>query len=197
MEWLFLTCHNYWVVCRLVKDDEHPFLAYSSMISIKDSSQPFRAFLGAILSEMKGVSVEPSTFDPDMELDTIVEEEYEDPGPLSEGDTGNSSGAYRDSSSKGTATKPPLTRKRARDEGNESGLMVRFMHCHRHVDSLIHSDYFVFHEIASILPSVGTSLYLSEQHSRPSAVLREQETTPVVNSLCRIWVDWQRLGVSF
>ena len=30
MEWLFLTCHNYWIVCRLVRDDEHPFEHFSA-----------------------------------------------------------------------------------------------------------------------------------------------------------------------
>jgi hypothetical protein len=131
MEWLFLSCHNYWVVCRLVKDDEHPFLAYSSMINIQDSSEPFRAFLGAILSVVTGVSVEPSTFNPHMELDIIIEEEEEDPGFLPEDDIENGSRAYRGGSSKGTATKSPLTRgiKHSRDEGNESGLMVcPFLH---------------------------------------------------------------------
>src|SRR5258708_417285 len=100
------------------------------MISIKDSSIPFRAFLGAILSEIMGVPVERSTFDPHMDFDIIEEGEDEDPGPLSEGDLSDGSGAYRGgASSKRTATKPPLTRKRARDGDNESGLMVRpFLH---------------------------------------------------------------------
>ncbi|KIM82646.1 hypothetical protein PILCRDRAFT_97458 [Piloderma croceum F 1598] len=59
MEWLFLSCHNYWVVCCLVKDDEHPFLVYSSIIS---------------------VSIKPSTFGPRMELDTIIDEDDIDNG---------------------------------------------------------------------------------------------------------------------
>jgi hypothetical protein len=102
------------------------------MISI-DSSEPFQVFLGVILSVIKGVPVTPSKFNPHMKLDTIIEEEDEDPGPLPEDDIGNGSGAYRGSSSTGTATDPPLSRgtKRARDEGNECGLMVRpFLHCH-------------------------------------------------------------------
>jgi hypothetical protein len=82
MEWLFLTCHNYWIVCRLVRDDDHPFLAYSPKISIKDSSEPFRAFLGAIISVLKGAHIEPSTFNPDIQLDTIIEDTNE--GPLQE-----------------------------------------------------------------------------------------------------------------
>ena len=83
-EWLFLTCHNYWVVCHLVKDNNHPFLVYSSMISIEGSSQSFQLFLGAILSVTKGISVNPSTFNLGMELDTIIEDK--DPGSLSEDD---------------------------------------------------------------------------------------------------------------
>src|ERR1700728_733577 len=81
LEWMFITCHNYWIVCRLVKDAQHPYLAYSPLISIENSSEPFRAFLGAILSVIKGVPVDPSEYSPDMELDTITEE-----GPLSEDD---------------------------------------------------------------------------------------------------------------
>ena len=71
MEWLFLSCHNYWIVCRLVRDDDHPYLAYSPEITIKDSSEPFRAFLGAILSVAKDVPVECSAYSSDMELDII------------------------------------------------------------------------------------------------------------------------------
>ncbi|KAH9049838.1 hypothetical protein EDB84DRAFT_1555805 [Lactarius hengduanensis] len=54
MEWVFLTCHNYWVVFRLVSNNDDPFLAFSPMCSIEDSSEPFRAFLGAILSVLYG-----------------------------------------------------------------------------------------------------------------------------------------------
>ncbi|KIL63597.1 hypothetical protein M378DRAFT_659768 [Amanita muscaria Koide BX008] len=89
MEWMFLTCHNYWIVCRLVRGD-HPYLVHSSEISIKNSSEPFRAFLGAILSVVQGVPVEPSTYSSDMKLDTIEEEE-EDESPFTD------SGTYRGS----------------------------------------------------------------------------------------------------
>jgi hypothetical protein len=74
MEWLFLTCHNYWIVCRLVRHDSHPFLLYSPKISIEDSSVPFRTFLGAILSSIKGVSVDSSAFNPEMQVDTMIGE---------------------------------------------------------------------------------------------------------------------------
>lgn len=123
MEWLFLSCHNYWIVCRLVNDDDHPYLAYSPEISIKDSSEPFRAFLGAILSVSKGVPVEASAYSSDMQLDTI-EEEIDD-GPSPEDDIGYGSGAYSGSSGRAAATGSPMTRNSTLEHNNaESELMV-------------------------------------------------------------------------
>jgi hypothetical protein len=92
-------------------------------INIKDSSEPFRAFLGAILSVLKGAHIEPSTFNPDMQLDTIIEET--DDGPLPEDDIDDHSGAYPGSSSKDGATELPMTRYRSRAGRNnaEPGLM--------------------------------------------------------------------------
>ena len=74
MEWLFITCHNCWIVCCLVRDDHPPFLAYSLMISINNTSMPFRALLSAILSVVKKVPVKPTKFSPKIELDTIDDE---------------------------------------------------------------------------------------------------------------------------
>ena len=74
MEWLFLSCHNYWIVCRFVRDDYHPYLAYSPEITIKDSSKPFRAFLNAILSVVKDVSVDRSAYSSDMKLGMIEDD---------------------------------------------------------------------------------------------------------------------------
>ena len=92
MEWLFLTCYKYWIVCRLVRDDDIPYLAYSPGISIQELSEPFRAFLGAILSVVKDVPVESSAYNPNTQLDTIEEEQHnqamgrhlQDDGPLPE-----------------------------------------------------------------------------------------------------------------
>ena len=125
MEWLFLSCHNYWIVCRLLRDDEHPYLAYSPNITIEDSSEPFRAFLGAILSVVKNVSVDPSVYRSDMRLDPIEEEKDDGPEPEDEIDDG--SGAYRGSSGGRTTTSRPATRSRAHDQHDhtESELMVR------------------------------------------------------------------------
>jgi hypothetical protein len=115
MEWLFLTCHNYWIVCRLVKHDQHPFLAYSPVVSVGNSSLPFRAFLGALLSVIKAVPVEPSESSPNLQLDTIFEDK--DDGPLPQDDVDDGSG--------GVSANRPMTRGR-RVHGNvESGLMAR------------------------------------------------------------------------
>lgn len=74
IEWLFISSHNYWIVCRLVKHDEHSYLVYSQAISVKDSSEPFRVFLSAILSVIKGIPVDPSPYNSNMDFDTIEEE---------------------------------------------------------------------------------------------------------------------------
>ncbi|KAF8815208.1 hypothetical protein BYT27DRAFT_7226480 [Phlegmacium glaucopus] len=111
------------IVCRLVRDDHHPFLAYSPMISIDDSSVPFRALLGAILSVFKKVPVEPTEFNPNMELDTLVEQQ--DEGPLPEDDIDDGS-AYSASSGEEIANDPPNTcnRHRTGQRKAESGLMI-------------------------------------------------------------------------
>ena len=45
---------------------------------MENSSVPFRAFLGSILSVVQGQAVEASLFDPSMELEDIQEEEEEE-----------------------------------------------------------------------------------------------------------------------
>jgi hypothetical protein len=124
MEWLFHTCHNYWIVCRLVRDDDRPFLAYLPKISIKDSSEPFRAFLGTILSVLKGAYIEPSTFNLDLQLDAIIEDT--DESHLPEDDIDDRPGAYPGISSKGGTTEPQMTRYRscAGHDNAEPVLMV-------------------------------------------------------------------------
>ena len=123
MEWLFFSCHNYWIVCRLVRDDDHPYLAYSPEITIKDSSEPFRAFIGAVLSIVKDVPVERSAYSLDMELDLIEEEE--DDGPLPEDDIDDNSGAYQGSSGGRATISHPATRSSREDENTKSELIVR------------------------------------------------------------------------
>ena len=124
MEWMFLTCHNYWVICRLVRDDDKPFLAYSPYFSIENSSEPFRAFLGAMLSVQGGVPVQASIFDPDMELDVISEEEESESLPEDDTHDGSESGAYRDGSRTSEVRSPATISHHA----TERGLMVRPSH---------------------------------------------------------------------
>jgi hypothetical protein len=124
MEWLFLTCFNYWIVCRLVRDDDNPYLAYSPPISIESSSEPFRAFLGAILSVLKDVPVESSAYNPTILLDTFEEEQ--DDGPLPEYGIDDGPGEYQGSSGRETDTGSPTTRSRTHNShGNtEPELLV-------------------------------------------------------------------------
>jgi hypothetical protein len=100
------------------------------MTSIESSSEPFRAFLGAILSVIQGVAVEKSPFNPDMELDIIKEDKDKDLSILPKNNTDDALGAYpgHSSSSTGTTQESCMTRRRARDEAAAaapSGLMVR------------------------------------------------------------------------
>ncbi|KAH9014661.1 hypothetical protein EDB85DRAFT_2097786 [Lactarius pseudohatsudake] len=111
MEWLFLTCHNNWIVCRLISDKDNPFLAFSPMFNIEGSSQPFRAFLGAILSVLEGTPVQACKFNPPLVLDTIPEEG--EGGTPSEDDNDDASGEYRGSSTTNISSKLPMTRSRA------------------------------------------------------------------------------------
>jgi hypothetical protein len=111
-----LTCHNYWIVVRLVRGDR-PFIAFSPMITMNDSSVPFRAFLGAILSVVEGEDVEASTFDDDQTLDTIDEEGPSDPsGSNHDSDSNNGSGGYGDRPSKGKVGHRPVIRSMTRSE---------------------------------------------------------------------------------
>ena len=141
-EWLFITSLNHWIVCRLVRDENNSYLAYSPMPNIEESSEPFRAFIGAVLSVVKNVSVESSAYNPNIELDTIEEEG--DDGPLSERE-------YQGSSGTGVNTSPsPETHSRDRNScGNtESDLLVyTFL---ADIDHLAHSpsDYVVFSQLA-------------------------------------------------
>ncbi|KAH9048980.1 hypothetical protein EDB84DRAFT_1585806 [Lactarius hengduanensis] len=108
MEWLFLTCHNSWIVCRLVSDNDKPFLAFSRIFSIEDSSEPFRAFMGAILSVLKGAPVQASKFHPAVALDTIPEE-----GEGGSSEDVDGSGEYRGRSTANISSTRPITRSSA------------------------------------------------------------------------------------
>ena len=111
MEWLFLTCHNHWIVLRLVKGgSKPPFLAFSPLITMEDTSIPFRAFLGAVLSVVKGRVVEASVFDDPQTLDTVEEEAPGEEGfPSSGFDGDDGSGEYRGPSGEGSTDRRPGT----------------------------------------------------------------------------------------
>jgi hypothetical protein len=105
-----------------VKDDDHPYLAYSPKISIENSSEPFRAYLGAILSGVKDVSVKSSnTIGPDMLIDGMAKaDEYS----LPKNGIGNDSAAHRGSSNDETAANSSTTYDPAGQEKTVSELMV-------------------------------------------------------------------------
>ena len=109
MEWLFLTCHNYWIVLRLVKGGRKPpFLAFSPLITMEDSSVPFRAFLGAVLSVVTGGVVGASVFNET--LDTVQGEALDEEGFPSSGSDGDDSlGEYRGPSGEESAGRRPPT----------------------------------------------------------------------------------------
>ena len=124
MEWLFLTCHNSWVAFRLVSGGPNtkPFLAYSPVFTIQDSSEPFRALLGAVLSVKTGVSVQESAYHPYTDLG-IIDEEVDD-GPLPEDDIDDGSGPYHNHSRTSVSPSVPMTRSHINMQST-AGLMVR------------------------------------------------------------------------
>jgi hypothetical protein len=75
LEWLFLTCHNSWVVFRLTKVGNERVLAYSPMIDISNSSLPFRTFLGATLSVIRNIPVRPTVLPVNAIMDMLPEDE--------------------------------------------------------------------------------------------------------------------------
>jgi len=92
------------------------------MIDVEDSSVPFRAFLGTILSVVETVSVEPSKFNPNMKLDLVEEQ---DEGHLPEDVIGN--GSACSASSEEEMVNDPLNTRNGHRTGQknaEPGLMV-------------------------------------------------------------------------
>jgi hypothetical protein len=77
-EWLFLICHNSWIVFRLVNVNGDKVLAYSPVLEMANSSVPFRACLGALLSVMENAPVRQTVFAVDSVLETLNEDPDED-----------------------------------------------------------------------------------------------------------------------
>jgi hypothetical protein len=109
LQWLFLTCHNFWIIFRLTKVGDDMILAYSPMLDISSSSIPFRAYLGAVLSAVRGFPVNPTVITVGTILDTLPEEdEGEDSTPEDMDDDGSGEYTYT-----GHGNKPPRSRNKA------------------------------------------------------------------------------------
>ncbi|KAH9175245.1 hypothetical protein EDB89DRAFT_1903808 [Lactarius sanguifluus] len=101
IEWLFLTCHNSWIVCCLVSDNDNPFLAFSRIFSIEGSS----TVSGISWCHFAG------EFHPPVALDTIPEEG--EGGSSSSPEDVDGSGEYRGRSTANISSTRPITRSRA------------------------------------------------------------------------------------
>jgi hypothetical protein len=104
-------------------------LAYSPFLEIKDSSRPFLAYLGALLSVIRNVPVQPTIFPTNIGLDDLDEddEDEEDPVSDSENDSGSEYLPPGNTTSNGNgATSQPLTRSQRRSGSGDqhSELMV-------------------------------------------------------------------------
>lgn len=143
MEWLFLTSHNHWIICRLVSNAHNPFLAYSPCISMEDSSEPFRALLGAMLSVYHNIPVLATVFS---DNNVLEEDPREDQGDGMVMEDNTDAGSYVDDSNTSTITlKVPMSHSRMGvGQATGSELMVHPITSHfLSVGSLVHfSDYF-------------------------------------------------------
>jgi hypothetical protein len=93
------------------------------MISIRDSSVPFRAFFGALLSVIEDVPVPPSESIPDQQLDPILEET--DDGPSPEDDIDDGSGVYSGNAGAASVNYPMTPSRTRANQGNtKSELMA-------------------------------------------------------------------------
>jgi hypothetical protein len=111
-------------VFRLWGPDGDKKLVYSPVIKITDSSVPFRAYLGALISATIDFPVPQPAFPDNLALATLVEDPAEDDA-VSPGDDDDRSGEYKPARSVNSAADPPMTCSRHRS-GHDSELMVRF-----------------------------------------------------------------------
>ena len=155
---------------------------------MEDSSVPFRAFLGAILSDLKGVVVEASEFHDNQTLEAVDEGE-EGPPPVSDGD--DDSGEYRGHSVQGPVSHGPITRAQAALSVRPSCPPLSKNHL-----KFVSIDFVIFTTFSRNISSLGTSSSFPEQHLRSSAICPQWQTS-LVDSLYRSWVDWQSLEVPF
>jgi hypothetical protein len=128
LEWLFLTSHNSWIVFRLTKILDETILVYSPMIDMKNSSAPFRAYFGALLSIVKNIPAKPTIYPTGLVLDMFPEEE-EDEDPADESPYEPSDGESGPSAGGGDSSRSPMIRSRRKAQGDDvndadNGLMV-------------------------------------------------------------------------
>jgi hypothetical protein len=130
-EWLFLSCHNSWIVFRLVNIDGNRVLAYSPVLEMANSSIPFCAYFGVLLSIVENVPVQQTSFPADPILDMLDEDPDEDGGSISKSDSENPSDEYTPpgggSAGGDSATAPPMTR--LRSKAMEGNVDAEFMVC--------------------------------------------------------------------
>ena len=119
LEWLFLTCHNLWIMFHLTRVNNERVLVYSPILNIHNSSIPFCACLGAVLSEVRNFPVEPTTFPADATLDIL-------PPPPDNDDDDDKSGEYELSAHGNSPSDRPLACSRSKATG-EYNLMVSFL----------------------------------------------------------------------
>jgi len=106
-------------------------LAYSPVLEMANSSLPFQACLAVLLSVVKDVPVQQTIFPTDPVLDTIDEDPDQD-GSISEGESDDESDEYRPSRGEmadGNGTTFPLVTRSRHGAGNadsDSELMVLF-----------------------------------------------------------------------
>jgi hypothetical protein len=80
-------------VFRLTTVGDERVLAYSPVIDISNSSIPFRAFLGAILSVIRNIPVRPTVLPVNAIMDMLPEDERDEEEP-SVDDYDDESGSY-------------------------------------------------------------------------------------------------------
>ena len=97
-EWLFLSCHNYWIVVCLVRGgSKPPFLAVSPLVTMKDSSSSAPSYLLSKVSPLNLVY-------------SMTVRSSKQTLSISDADVDDGSGEYRGHSGQG-----PITRKRTKD----------------------------------------------------------------------------------
>ena len=194
-EWLFLTCHNSWIVIRLVtRDNAPPFLAFSPLITMEDSSVPFRAFLGAISSVVKGAAVEASVFDGPQGLDAIQEAALGEEGSAHISDDGDDdSGPYICRPSLGPVARRTPTRAHPIEDTLNLTVRPSFSRFYLNHLKFISIGFIIFPTVSSFISSFDPCSPFAEQYVWSSTNSPHWQTMSLVDPPSRSWFDWQCL----